>query len=190
MTFLSGYYLLLTYLVASVPTGKAVATLFADTDITLHGSGNIGATNVTRVLGWRYGAITLAGDLGKGLLLTAVASSVDPRPWYPPVVAVLCFVGHCWSAYLEFRGGKGVATAAGALLALSPWAVLVTGAVWAAAYAAWRKASAASLLGAAVLPLAVAWRDPWLTPLAVLLAVGVVLRHRDNIGRLLAGNEP
>ena len=126
----AGLFVLFTYLVAAVPTGPILATLYADVDITATGSGNTGATNVHRVLGPRFGLATLFGDLAKGCIPVLLAHLVAEPAWYPGVVALAAFAGHCWPAYLEFKGGKGVATAAGALLALAPFIALLTAGAW------------------------------------------------------------
>lgn len=186
----SGVFLLLTYLVASIPTGPILAALYADVDVTLHGSGNIGATNVHRVLGAKFGGATLAGDLAKGCIPVLLAPMVSDTPWFPGVVAITAFIGHCWSAYLEFRGGKGVATAAGALLALSPLVALFTAMVWMVTFLTIKRSSVAALAATAALPVLAAWLQPDQLWVCVVLALGVLQRHRDNIDRLLSGYEP
>jgi glycerol-3-phosphate acyltransferase PlsY len=105
------------------------------------------------------------------------------------VVAIAALVGHCWSCYLEFRGGQGVATGAGALLALSPLSFVVLAGLWGLVFAVWRKASLAGLVAAAVLPILVFFLSPRNTWVAVVLAVVIVVRHRENIRRLVAGRE-
>ncbi len=186
---LSGFYILLTYMLASLPSGVAMAAIYADTDPRESGSGNIGATNVNRLLGRRLGAATLLGDVLKGLLPTALAGLVLPAPWFIGAVALAAFVGHCWSAYLGFRGGKGVATAAGALLAMSWPATLLCLGLW--GLVVWRthKVSLGSLLAALALPLLIYYFDPQYLVAALLLAAGVLLRHTANISRLLQGDE-
>lgn len=186
---LAAFYLFLTYMVASFPTGMAVAAFVDGTDIRRTGSGNIGATNVTRLLGPRYGALTLLGDALKGFLFVALAPWVLPSAWFAGLVALVAFAGHCWSAYLEFRGGKGVATAAGATLALAPWAVLGATAVWAAVVKLSHKASVGALIASPVAVALCAWLHPHALWVTIALTLGIVLRHRTNIRRLLAGTE-
>src|SRR5688572_18743217 len=118
-------YLLLAYLLASLPVGVILGVIYADLDPRDGGSGNIGATNVHRLLGWKLAAATLLGDAFKGWLPVVLAGYVVPGPAYAGLVAVAAFAGHCWSAFLDFRGGKGVATAAGVLLALAPLPTLI-----------------------------------------------------------------
>ena len=187
---LLGFYVLLAYLVGSIPFGVIVSTLLADEDVMEKGSHNIGATNVLRVVGPRYGAYTLLCDILKGVLPTALAPYFFPGAWLlPGVVAIAALVGHCWSCYLEFRGGKGVATGAGALLALSPLSFVVLAGLWGLVFAVWRKASLAALVVAAVLPFLVFFLSPANTWVAVVLTVVIVVRHRENVRRLVAGRE-
>ncbi len=186
----AGVFLVLTYMVASIPTGPVLATLYADVDVTQQGSGNIGATNVYRVLGRRFGAATLVGDLLKGLIPVLLAVLVSERPWFPAAVGMIAFIAHCWPAYLEFRGGKGVATAAGVLYGLAPFVALLTTGVWMLAFLVLRKSSAAALLATLSLWLFVFWLRDDLLWVTALLTAGILQRHRANIDRLLRGEEP
>jgi glycerol-3-phosphate acyltransferase PlsY len=187
---LLAFYVFLAYLVGSIPFGVIVSTLLADADVMGKGSHNIGATNVLRVVGPRYGAYTLVLDLGKGLVPTLLASLLFPGAWVlPGVVALATFAGHCWSCYLEFRGGKGVATGAGAVLALDPLTFVVLAGLWGLVFAVWRKASLAALVAATVLPFLMMVLRPAMAWVGMVLAIGIVLRHRDNIRRLVGGRE-
>jgi len=177
-------------MLASIPTGPILATLYADTDVTAHGSGNIGATNVNRVLGRRFALPTLAGDLLKGLIPVAVAPWVLDTEWFPGLVGLVAFSGHCWSAYLSFKGGKGVATAAGVMLALAPLSALLVATAWGACVMFTKRASLGAMVGAVALPSVVGGMHPHLLWVALLLGLGVIVRHRSNISRLLAGLEP
>lgn len=182
-------FLLLTYMLASIPTGPVLATLYADTDVTALGSGNIGTTNVNRVLGRRFALPTLAGDVLKGLLPVLLAPSVLDNAWFPGVVGLVAFCGHCWSAYLDFRGGKGVATAGGVMLGLAPVAALLVATAWGATAMFTKRSSLGALVGAIALPSVVGGLHPELLWVSVLLGLGVLIRHRENISRLLAGTE-
>lgn len=184
-------YLCLTYLLSSVPFGVVLCTFAVDADPRDGGSGNIGATNVYRQFGTRLGLLTLLLDGLKGWLPTALALSLWPAtPAFAGAVALTAFAGHCFSAYLGLRGGKGVATAAGVLLALSPWTALLSLLVWAAAVAVWRRASLGALLAAIAMPLLMLWLSPQLWWAGLLLTLGVMLRHRENIDRLRRRVEP
>ncbi len=183
------FYLAMTYMLASVPTGAILAALYADVDLREHGSGNIGATNAARVVGRGVGVATLLGDAIKGYLPVALAPLVWDRPVFVDAVAITAFVGHCWSAYLSFKGGKGVATTAGAMLALAPLPTALTMLGWGAVVAITRKSSLGALTSVFLLPLLVAWLEPARTWVTLLLALGVALRHVDNVRRLLSGTE-
>ena len=181
----------LAYLVGALPVGFLVARLFGLGDIRRAGSGNIGATNVLRTLGRLPAALTLLGDVGKGAAAVAVGAAVAGGTWSDGVAAVAAVVGNCWPVYLKFRGGKGVATGLGAFLWLVPWATVAAIPVFLAVAALSRYVSLASLLSAACVPLgALALGYPRPAVLAALVVVVIVfLRHRDNIGRLMAGTE-
>ena len=109
---------------------------------------------------------------------------------YPSVVAVAAFAGHCWPAYLEFKGGKGVATAAGALMALAPFVALLTAGAWMMTFLLWRRSSLAALVAGVSLPILCFWLRSDLIITALILMVGLFHRHRANIMRLVRGEEP
>lgn len=180
------------YLIGAVPIGFLVARLFGVADIRHHGSGNIGMTNVLRTLGRGPAVVTLVGDVAKGFAAVAAASAIgrgDPR--VAAAAAVAAVVGNCWSVFLGFRGGKGVATGLGALLNLVPWATAPAALVWLAVVASFRYVSLASITAALCVPVgAVLLGYPWASAVAALaVSVVVVVRHRDNIARLLSGSE-
>ena len=183
---------LVAYLIGSVPIGFLVARAFGVADIRQHGSGNIGMTNVLRTVGRGPATVTLLGDVAKGFAAVAAASAIVARdPHVTAAAAVAAVVGNCWSLFLRFRGGKGVATGLGALLYLVPWATAPAALVWLAIAASFRYVSLASITAALCVPLgAVLLRYPGSYVLAALVvSLIVVTRHRDNISRLLAGNE-
>jgi glycerol-3-phosphate acyltransferase PlsY len=185
------------YLLGALPWSVWIARAHG-VDVRKVGSGNPGATNVLRAAGRSAGILALACDVGKGVLAVVLARAVLASPvwWGWAALAAVC--GHVFSVFLRFRGGKGVATAAGALGALSPAALGVALVVFVAAVALTRYVSLGSMLGAVTFPIAL-WRfaDPSLAPgerLELLLATGliaalVLARHRANLGRLLAGTE-
>ncbi|MFO7685300.1 MAG: glycerol-3-phosphate 1-O-acyltransferase PlsY [Desulfobacterales bacterium] len=189
---------LLAYLLGSVPWGLILTRMFTTVDIRRQGSGNIGANNVRRVAGTPLGLLTLAGDLLKGaapVYLAVRLSGLDPilKAGFVSVVALAAFVGHLFPLYLKLKGGgKGVATAAGCFLVISPVSILAALVVFLLIVCWSRRVSAGSLSAAVALPVAVWWslRSPVYSGCALLMAVLIVLRHKDNIRRLIIGSEP
>jgi glycerol-3-phosphate acyltransferase PlsY len=184
------------YLVGSLPSGYWIGRLLAGRDVRTSGSGNIGAANVARLLGLRYGLVVLALDMAKGalpvalvLLLPPAISPVDTQA--VSLVALATLLGSCYSLFLRFQGGKGVATASGISLVLWPKAALCALLLFAAAAWRWRYVSLASLIAAVSLPLWLALFDyPKLyVGLGGLFALGISLRHHSNVRALLAGSE-
>jgi glycerol-3-phosphate acyltransferase PlsY len=185
-------YLLVTYLIAAIPFGLVITTLWGDdADIRRSGSGNIGATNVARVYNWNLAAPVVMLDIGKGLLPVILARWLwpDVGVWWPSLVAVVAFLAHCFSVYLEFRGGKGVATGAGGLLAITPWTTLPTAAIWVTLLALTGRSSIAAL-GSAVALVGLTWTlNPDALPVVLALALGIAWTHATNIRRLVRGEE-
>ena len=179
------------YLLGAVPTGYLAARWAGDVDIRQRGSGNIGATNVLRTLGKGPAAATFFGDIAKGWVAVWVAEALGREAWLGAVGAMLAIVGNCWSVFLGFKGGKGVATGVGAFLRLTPLATVPAILVWAAVTLTFRYVSLASVASAMCLPLGVLLlRYPAPSVLAAAGAAAVVLiRHRDNLVRLLHGTE-
>jgi glycerol-3-phosphate acyltransferase PlsY len=193
---------LVSYLLGSIPTG-AIAGRVRGVDLRTHGSGNLGFTNALRVLGPGAGIPVLIVDVAKGLAaVIAVAAIAGPAsPLGPTGIRVAgglaAIAGHIWPVFAGFRGGKAVATAAGVFLALSPIATAVTIAVWVAVVFATKYVSVGSIIAALTLPFAVGIEARVVrTPQPLLLvaataavAIAIVVRHRSNMRRLLAGTE-
>jgi len=184
------------YLMGSVPWGVIFTGLFAHADVREAGSGNIGAYNVYRVAGMRLGILTLAGDLLKGAVPVLVAASwVDLPGWAGEMVvcvtALAAFAGHLFSPFLGFKGGKGVATAAGCLLIMSPLVFLTCALVYVLVLCSSGYSSAGSLAASAVLPGAMwlATHSVLMTGCTLIMALFVFARHADNVKRLLSGTE-
>ena len=180
------------YLIGAVPIGWLVARAFGMRDIRRHGSGNIGATNVLRTLGRLPAIVTLLADVLKGYLAVVVAAALSGGdPVVTAAASVAAVVGNCWSVFLGFRGGKGVATGLGALLRTVPWATVAALPVFVAVVATTRYVSLGSLLAAACVPLgAVMLGYPGSAAVAALAVVAIVVgRHHANIARLRAGTE-
>ncbi|MGH7652170.1 MAG: glycerol-3-phosphate 1-O-acyltransferase PlsY [Gemmatimonadaceae bacterium] len=187
---------LLSYLAGSIPSAY-IAGKARGVDLRKHGSGNLGATNVVRVLGPRIGGAVFVADVLKGFLpvyfLPRYTETLQPSYW-ALIFGVAAILGHVRPVFLLWKGGgKGVATASGVFLALAFVPMLIAEAVWVVVFYFTRYVSLASLLGAAVLPIAILiWsRDPQ-SPVfiaAIVIALFVVWTHRANIGRLRRGKE-
>lgn len=186
--------LVFAYLLGSIPSSYLAGRWTRGIDLREHGSGNLGATNTFRVLGARIAAPVLLFDVLKGFVpawfFPRWDAAVDWR--WALLYGAAAIAGHVWSVFMRFRGGKGVATAAGVFLALAPLAVLAAFTVWAAAVWTARMVSLGSLLAAIslVAVLAITNRPPETRVLGVLLAAFVVWSHRTNIGRIRRGEEP
>ncbi|MGH9709848.1 MAG: glycerol-3-phosphate 1-O-acyltransferase PlsY [Candidatus Acidiferrales bacterium] len=185
------------YLLGSIPFGYLIVKLRRGSDVRASGSGNIGATNVTRVAGKAAGVATLLLDTGKGYFTVWLAMrwSHGNIRWVM-AAAVAVVLGHTFSCWLRFRGGKGVATGLGVFLVVAWQAVLATLVVWIVVVAFWRYVSLGSVVAAATLPILVYlfYAPGHAPPLAVsfgsvAVAILVIFKHRKNIGRLIAGTE-
>ncbi|HEX3233857.1 MAG TPA: glycerol-3-phosphate 1-O-acyltransferase PlsY [Gemmatimonadales bacterium] len=187
-------WLLASYLLGAVPTSYIAGRLLRGIDLREHGSKNLGATNLYRVLGWRVAVPVGLFDMAKGLVpVLLFAPRVSPSQTFALVCGLTAMVGHVFSVFVGFKGGKGVATAAGVMLGLTPAALLVALAVWFGLVALTGYVSLGSIVAAAVFPLAVRLLDPPEQPeifwLDVAAAVGIIWLHRANIGRLVRGTE-
>ena len=181
--------LVVGYLLGSIPFGVLLTRVFGAGDLRAVGSGNIGATNVLRTGHRGLAAATLVGDLLKGLAAVLIAGAMGEG--LGPLGAVAAVVGHCYPVWLNFRGGKGVATLMGVTTGLSWPAGLVFAAVWLVTMAATRLSSLAGVLAAVSVPIAFAVFQVWGAVMAGLgLALLVLWRHRANIDRLFSGTEP
>lgn len=178
------------YLLGSIPTGLLLGKAFG-VDIRSAGSGNIGATNVYRTLGRKLGVMTLAGDCLKGLVPVLAAKYLGLPVGWIALTALAAFLGHVYTIFLGFKGGKGVATALGVFLGVSPASVLGAVAVFALVLWKWRYVSLASITAAAAMPVIVTLteRQPLITLMALVVAAIIIWRHRENIARLKAGTE-
>lgn len=192
------------YLVGSLPFGYLTGRLVAGIDIRQHGSGNIGATNVGRVLGNKWGLFVLSLDFLKGLLSVAALSplflppdSADRSHWQV-AAGVAAIFGHMFPFWLRFRGGKGVATALGVVACLAPWPTAIAFVLFGVSFAFWRIMSLSSMLGALAFAISeVAWHwgnlfsaANWsLTVFSLAVPALIIVRHRANIVRLWRGQE-
>jgi glycerol-3-phosphate acyltransferase PlsY len=182
-----------SYLLGSIPFGYVLVRVFYGQDVRSTGSGNIGATNVSRTSPW-LGALTLLLDATKGAAAVLMTRAVFPgQTILPGVAALAAIAGHVFPLWLKFRGGKGVATGLGSFLVLFPKTVLLTVGVFVLIFLAFRYVSLASMLAVALFPLLV-WALHPVTPqmLALLVAssILIVAKHDENIRRLLGQTEP
>jgi glycerol-3-phosphate acyltransferase PlsY len=183
-------YLLLTYLISGIPFGYILVKVAKGIDVRTVASGNIGATNVTRAAGPLLGAITMILDVLKGFLPTLLALKIFTKE-FAIITGIVTVLGHSFTPYLKFRGGKGVSTGFGAFLALFPIPVFIGFFVWITTVLLSRYVSLGSLLGAfsAFLTVTVMERNPYYSSVAFLAFFVIALRHRSNISRLLRGEE-
>lgn len=185
---------LASYLLGAIPTSYLVSRIFAKIDLRRHGSGNLGATNLFRVLGWKYAVPVALFDIAKGAIPVLVfAPMVSRSELFALACGVAAIIGHVFSVFVRFKGGKGVATAAGVMLGLTPLALAVCAVVWAILVLATGYVSLGSIAAAAVLPVAVYLLEQPVSPqllwIDTAVAAGVIILHRRNIGRLLHGTE-
>ena len=188
--------IVLAYLLGSVPFAVVSSRLFGLADPRSYGSKNPGATNVLRSGNKKAAIVTLIGDLAKGWLAVFLAQTFGPHfglgSGTVTLVALGVFFGHLFPVFLKFRGGKGVATAAGVLLALDPWLGLAVLGVWILIAYTLRYSSLSALVAAATAPLIafLLWgRDPQLAAVAI-IAMALIAKHWPNLQRLMAGSEP
>lgn len=187
MSLLDIALVVLAYLAGAVPFGVLVARAMGMRDLQSRGSGNIGATNVNRTLGRRAGAVTLLLDVLKGFAPVWVAASVAGAET-AVLAAAAAVAGHIFPVFLRFRGGKGVATGFGVLMALHFPTALITFAIWMAAWAVSKVSAVGALAGYASLPVTAWLTGPqgWFFPFACALSVVVLARHAGNVRQLMA----
>ena len=187
----SGLFILFAYLLGSLSAAIIVCKLMGLPDPRSQGSKNPGTTNVLRIGGKKAAAITLLGDLLKGLIPVAIAKVFITEPWVLAAVAFAAILGHLFPVFFKFQGGKGVATSFGVLLGLAWPAALAALGVWLAITAMFRISSLSALVAALTAPFAMLWFSPhieffWL---AVLTSLVLLWTHRSNLQNLLAGKE-
>jgi len=190
---LTAGYLLASYLIGGIPFGLFIGRAVGGIDVRTVGSGNIGATNVLRAAGKSAAILTLIADCVKGLLPVLIAARLFPGDVIVALSGAAAILGHNFPVFLGFKGGKGVATSFGVVLAVMPWTGLVCLLAWIAAAALWRYSSLSALVAFALYPvITFAMRlDSQAFSLLSLFVFGMIyVRHRENIKRLLAGTEP
>ncbi len=185
------FYLLMTYLVAGIPFGYIFVKIFKGIDVRTVGSGNIGATNVYRAGGAGVAALTGIFDILKGFLPTFYAIKLYGTD-FGAITAVVAIIGHSFTVYMKFKGGKGVATTVGAFLGISPVGVLIGIATWLIVLFITRIVAVASLTAVTVGGIYIfATTSSVLLKVIIVLAVAIIfIRHKSNIKRLIRGEEP
>ncbi len=192
-----------SYLIGAIPTAIIIGKVFCNTDVRQHGSGSAGATNTWRVLGWKAGIIVLTLDVGKGVVTTTLVPMLPlgSGGLPPELVAILCglaaVTGHVFPIYAGFRGGKGVATAAGMLAAIAPISVGIAASVFGITLVLFRRVSLGSIIGALTIPLSLVLINRYtaihhhalLIWLGIVLCMFILFTHRGNILRLVRGEE-
>ncbi len=203
---------LLSYLIGAIPASLWMGKIFFKTDIRKHGSGNSGATNTFRILGWKAGVIVLLFDFGKGLLCTTVISQIAWNIGTGPVqlysnwevdamivifAGVAAVIGHMFPIYANFNGGKGAATACGMLYGIEPVSISISLAVFLIVMITTRYVSLGSIISTAIYPfsqLTLRYGFNWDIDGSIILfssvvAIGIIVKHKGNIKRLIEGNE-
>ncbi len=184
-------FILFAYMFGSIPTGVILSRYWAKVDVTKRGSGNIGATNVYRTVGKGLGALTLLGDVIKGVIPVAVAVWLFKSQTWISLTALSAFMGHLYPVFLRFRGGKGVATAVGVCIPIVPWALLVAFPIFAGVVYKWGYVSLGSIVAAGSLPIWIAlfsYSEIYIV-MSVIIAGLIIYKHQDNIRRLMKGEE-
>jgi glycerol-3-phosphate acyltransferase PlsY len=196
MLIQAGLLTVIAYVVGSVSTGVLLSKLFGQGNLQAEGSKSIGATNVSRLMGMKWGILTLIGDALKGMLVIWIGQWIfgqegDLGQFYITLMALAVFLGHIFPVFLRFKGGKGVATALGIFILLGPKAILVALPVFVLVVLLGKYVSLGSIVAAATFPvLMIVFSYPVYTiGLAAVVAASVILKHKANIQRLIKGEE-
>lgn len=196
------FAIIICYLLGSIPTAYIFGKVIRGIDIRRYGSGNVGATNVFRVVGKGPGIAVLLADMAKGALAVGLVASYFHYRWptldirlYQIITGISVVMGHNWTVFLRFRGGKGMATSAGVLMWILPGALALTVAVWLVMILIWRYVSLGSITAACAFPVFVVFLYQkeegflWLALFSVLLSIVAIYKHIPNIKKLLGGKE-
>ena len=190
---------LIAYVLGSIPTGYWLGKIIKNVDIRKEGSGNIGATNAMRILGWKIGAWVYPLDFLKGLIPVIIAKNYYDQEWIIIITGIFAVAGHMYSLFIGFKGGKGVLTSAGVLTGMVPFSVLFAFIVFFLVFFKWRFISLSSIIASIFLPLFLTIEffgkfldKPGVLVLILAYAIGtfIVVKHRTNIERLRKGTEP
>ncbi len=187
------FLLTAAYLAGSIPCGIIISKFMGTPDPRLQGSGNIGATNISRVSGKKAGLITLIGDICKGAVPALAGTLLAPNtPYIAALAGLTAFLGHLYPIFIGFKGGKGIATALGIFLILTPWAVAIEIIIFAIIMLTVRIVSVGSLTAALTLPACIfllSYPKAYVLS-ALVIAILTTYKHRENLKRLAEGQEP
>jgi len=185
------FLIIVGYFIGAIPFGY-IAGKLRGIDIRKYGSGNIGSTNVSRVLGRKTGITVQVLDIAKGIIPVAAGKFLSLDPIVLVIICIVTICGHNWTIFLGFKGGKGVNTSLGVALGLMPVNAMLCFVVWALVVFVWKYISLGSIAGAVTFPiLAFVFREPLIFRImAIIVALFIVIKHKSNIKRLIKGDEP
>lgn len=183
--------MIVAYILGSIPNALWIGKVFKGIDVREHGSKNTGSTNAARVLGAKLGILTLILDISKGAIPTLIATMLLDSSISVILVGICAILGHSFSIFMEFKGGKAVATTVGVFIVLVPGAILLAAVIFFLVFGITRYVSLSSMIGAISLPIWIIlfYKNIPLTIFGIIIAILIIVRHKSNIQRLLNGTE-
>lgn len=183
--------MIVAYILGSIPNALWIGKVFKGIDVREHGSKNTGSTNAARVLGAKLGILTLILDISKGAIPTLIATMLLDSSISVILVGICAILGHSFSIFMEFKGGKAVATTVGVFIVLVPGAILLAAVIFFLVFGITRYVSLSSMIGAISLPIWIIlfYKNISLTIFGIIIAILIIVRHKSNIQRLLNGTE-
>ena len=183
--------MIVAYILGSIPNALWIGKVFRGIDVREHGSKNTGSTNAARVLGAKLGILTLILDISKGAIPTLIATMLLDSSISVILVGICAILGHSFSIFMKFKGGKAVATTVGVLIVLVPGAILLAAVIFFLVFGITRYVSLSSMIGAISLPIWIIlfYKNIPLTIFGIIIAILIIVRHKSNIQRLLNGTE-
>ena len=183
--------MIVAYILGSIPNALWIGKVFKGIDVREHGSKNTGSTNAARVLGAKLGILTLILDISKGAIPTLIATMLLDSSISVILVGICAILGHSFSIFMKFKGGKAVATTVGVLIVLVPGAILLAAVIFFLVFGITRYVSLSSMIGAISLPIWIIlfYKNIPLTIFGIIIAILIIVRHKSNIQRLLNGTE-
>ncbi len=183
--------MIVAYILGSIPNALWIGKVFKGIDVREHGSKNTGSTNAARVLGAKLGILTLILDISKGVIPTLIATMLLDSSISVILVGICAILGHSFSIFMKFKGGKAVATTVGVFIVLVPGAILLAAVIFFLVFGITRYVSLSSMIGAISLPIWIVlfYKNIPLTIFGIIIAILIIVRHKSNIQRLLNGTE-